>query len=207
MKILRHILLFVLAFSAFQASISAQEEFPGVDKINRSVRKKVVLMYESDQYWRMICAADKLDMNSASCKKMSEIDRKNTEQLKQIVKKYGFPNAELIGIDVAQHAITIVIHSPSIQFQKENLPSLNEAAKTNEYIRPDIAVLTDKILVAEKKPQIYGTQFKIENGKMYLREVIEPEKLEERRAEINLPPMEEYLKMLEKMYKMPVVRP
>ncbi len=67
-------------------------------------------------------------------------------------------------------------------------------------------LLTYKILAAEKKPQIYGTQFKAENGKMYLLETIEPEKQNLRGTEMNLPTMKEYLKMLEKLYRLPVVR-
>lgn len=190
-----------------QISVWAQEEAPKVDKINRRVRRKIVLMHENEQYWRMVCIADKSAGNAASCKTVDAIDRANTRELERIIKTYGFPNAELIGLDVVGNVFTMIIHSPSIRFQKDNLPYLRKAAETNPYIKPDVALLTDKILVAEKKPQIYGTQFKTENGKMYLRETVEPESLERRRAEMNLSPMEEYVKLLEKMYRITVVRP
>ena len=204
---MRCFLLFVCSCVALQAVVWAQTEPLKVDRINRRVRKQIVLMHESDQYWRMVCIAGKMNEKLPACKKVDAIDLENTRKLRQIIKKYGFPNAGLIGLDVVGDVFTIIIHSPSIDFQKENLPYLRLAAQTNQYIKPEIALLTDKILVAEKKPQIYGTQFRTEDGKMYLQKTIEPEKLNERRAEMNLPTMEEYMKMLEKMYQIPVVRP
>jgi len=204
---MRNFLFFVGTFLLFQVAVWAQEKPPKVDKINRRVRKQIVLMHESDQYWRMVCLAGKMDEKLPACKKVKAIDLENTRKLRQITKKHGFPNADLIGLDVVGNVFTMIIHSSSIEFQKENLPYLRQAAQTNQYIKPEIALLTDKILVAEKKPQIYGTQFRTEAGKMYLEETIEPEKLNERRAEMNLPTMEDYMKMLEKMYRMPIVRP
>ncbi len=204
---MRNFLFFVGTFLLLQVAVWAQEQPPKVDKINRRVRKQIVLMHESDQYWRMVCIAGKMNENSSACKKVEAIDLENTRKLRQITKKHGFPNADLIGLDVVSNVFTMIIHSPSIELQKENLPYLRQAAQTNQYILPDIALLTDKILVAEKKPQIYGTQFRTKAGKMYLQETIEPEKLNERRAEMNLPTMEEYVKMLEKMYQISVVRP
>jgi hypothetical protein len=204
---MRYFLLFVCSVLTFQAAVCAQETVPKVDKINRRVRRKIVLMHESDQYWRMVCIADKMDKNAAACRKADEVDRSNTRRLQKIIKKYGFPNADLVGLDVVGNVYTMIIHSLSIEFQKSNLQYLTEAAGTNASIKLEIAYLTDKILVAEKKPQVYGTQFRNENGKMYLRETIEPEKLDRRRAEMNLPPMEDYIKMLEKMYRTPVIRP
>lgn len=205
---MRYFLLFVGCLLTFQTALWAQAEAtPKVDRINRRIRRKIVLMHESDQYWRMLCIADKTGKNSASCRKVEAVDRENTRALRQIIKKYGFPNDALIGLDVVGDVFTIIIHSPSIEFQKENLPYLREAAQKNEFMKPEVALLTDKILVAENKPQIYGTQFRTENGKMYLRETIEPEKLDERRREMNLPTMEEYMKMLEKMYRIEAVRP
>ncbi len=190
-----------------QVSVRAQEEAPKVDKIDRRVRRKIVSMYESDQCWRMVCIADKMDKNAASCKKVDEVDNSNTRQLQRIIKKYGFPSADSVGQDVIGDVYTMIIHSLSIEFQKDNLPYLRKAAQTNQYLKQDVALLTDKILVAENKSQIYGTQFRTENGKMYLRETVEPEKLDFRRAEMNLSPMEDYMKMLEKIYRIPVIRP
>ena len=119
---MRYFLLFVCSVLTFQAAVCAQEKVLKVDKINRRVRRKIVLMHESDQYWRMLCIAEKLNKNAVSCRKVDVIDSENTRALRQIIKRYGFPNADLIGLDVAGDVFTMIIHSHSIEFQKENLP-------------------------------------------------------------------------------------
>lgn len=201
------LITFLLLFNLHCAAALAQQADvpPKVDRINRKARKKIVWMLERDQYWRMMCIGNGSDEKSPFCRKVEKIDRENTRELERIVARHGFPNADLIGSDIIGDVFTVIIHSRSLDFQKRNLSGLNEIAKTHPYKKPDIALLTDKILVAENKPQIYGTQFKFENGKMTLHPTTEPEKLDQRRAEMMLPPMAEYAKMLEEMYKMPVV--
>jgi ketosteroid isomerase-like protein len=62
-----------------------------------------------------------------------------------------------------------------------------------------------RVLVAEGKPQLYGSQTTIENGVIRIRPTSGEATLDERRARLGLPPMPEHLKLLEEMYHLPVV--
>jgi hypothetical protein len=57
----------------------------------------------------------------------------------------------------------------------------------------DVAFLTDRILVAEGRPQRYGTQFGAdEQGRRTLKPVEEPANLDKRRAAMGLEPENDY---------------
>ncbi len=64
-----------------------------------------------------------------------------------------------------------------------------------------MALVTDKLLVSEGKPQRFGTQFSLRDGKAVMDPVEDPEHLDERRAKYGLMPMAEYKRQLGKMYK------
>ncbi len=55
-------------------------------------------------------------------------------------------------------------------------------------------------------PQRYGTQFEIVDGRLVLDSVENEAGLEARRSSMGLPSMEEYIRLMEEVYKMPVVR-
>lgn len=62
------------------------------------------------------------------------------------------------------------------------------------------ALLLDRVLVAEGKRQVYGTQAKLK-GKEFVPDPIEDEaNVDKRRAEVGLPPLSEYLRVLKQVY-------
>ncbi|MEX1140414.1 MAG: DUF6624 domain-containing protein [Bacteroidota bacterium] len=64
---------------------------------------------------------------------VKEIDRNNTERMKHIVQKVGWPGNSLVGEDGAEVAWLLVQHADQdIQFQKSILPLIEEAAKKGE---------------------------------------------------------------------------
>jgi hypothetical protein len=64
----------------------------------------------------------------------------------------------------------------------------------------DIAYLTDRVLVARGRPQVYGTQCEEVDGRFQPRACIEPEALDQRRKEVGLQPIKEYLQVMEEVY-------
>jgi hypothetical protein len=123
--------------------------------------------------------------------KMSWQDAANRQRLKEIIKEHGWPGKSLVGADGANAAWLVVQHSDAdVAFQKECL-ALMEAAPQGEVSRQEVAYLTDRVLVNEKKKQRYGTQM----GMNFVPQPIEdPDNVDKRRAEIGLPPLAEYVK-------------
>jgi hypothetical protein len=81
------------------------------------------------------------------------------------------------------------------------VPLLEDFAREGTMPPSDVAMLVDRVLVQEGKHQRYGTQFSIEDGELVMDPVEDEEGLDERRRQMQLPPMEEYRRLLEEQYQ------
>jgi hypothetical protein len=135
---------------------------------------------------------------------MAKTDRKLTAELKQIVEKHEWPAFELVGYAASEAAALILIHSPDREFQGKLLPQLIRLAEQGQISGSKVALVTDKLLRSEGKPQRFGTQFTIRNGKAVMDPVEDRERLDQRRAKYSLMPMAEYRKTLRKVYRIKV---
>ncbi len=181
------------------ASRQQQQQCEGKAAPNEPLRQELLRMYEADQAARVRWNADKND--EAVGRAMIALDEKHTGRLRAIFKEHGFPGFCLVGRDGAQAAHVMLMHSPSLELQKEALPLVEAAVKKGELPAHAAASLTDDILSAEGKPQLYGTHFDFVDGKLVMHPVSDPEGLEARRARVGLPPLKEYMEGLEKMYR------
>jgi hypothetical protein len=86
------------------------------------------------------------------------------------------------------------------------MPVLERLAERGEVPRNDAALLIDRVLMHDSLPQRYGTQFQMVDGRLVLYEVQDEVLLEERRKSMGLPPLEEYMRLMEDLYNTPVVR-
>jgi hypothetical protein len=138
----------------------------------------------------------------AATKKMQEIDARNTAWLKEVVSKHGWPGKLLVGKDGSQKAWLLVQHADQDpEFQKRCLKLLAEAVKKGEASPENLAYLTDRVRVADKEKQVYGTQFHEVDGRMEPHPIEDEANVDKRRKEVSLPPLAEYRKMIEEMYK------
>lgn len=127
---------------------------------------------------------------------MKEIDEAHTARMIEIVDEVGWPGYSLVGEDGSDAAWVLVQHSGDLAFQKRCLALLTEAAGQGEADPRHVAYLTDRILVAEEKPQMYGTQFRPEGGRMVPFPIEDEEGVDERREQVGLSPLEEYSRMM-----------
>lgn len=131
---------------------------------------------------------------------VGKADQENTKRLSEVVEKHGWPGTTLVGKDGAHAAWLLVQHADAnVKFQRKCLDLMTKMPK-EEVSRTDVAYLTDRVLLAEGKKQIYGTQFTSMNGKWEPRPLEDEAKVDERRAEVGLPPLAEYVKQLESLY-------
>jgi hypothetical protein len=84
-----------------------------------------------------------------------------------------------------------------IAFQKKCLGLLTAAVKKHDTSAQDMAYLVDRVRVAEKKPQVYGTQLDVLDGALKPKPIEDEERVDERRKEVGLSPLSEYLKFAE----------
>jgi len=157
-----------------------------------SISDELNKMFETDQKARE-------NNNEETTKK---IDQENTQKLKEIITSIGWPTESKVGEDPAHYAWLLVQHADQdIEFQK-NCLRLMKAESPEEVQQEDIAYLEDRILVAENKPQLYGSQWKItEDGSHIPEEIFEPDKLDERRAKMGMKPFAKYVEDMKKAYE------
>jgi dienelactone hydrolase len=128
---------------------------------------------------------------------MQAIDRKTTARMKAIVAKHGWPGMKLVGEDGAHAAWLLVQHADQdVVFQKQCLALLEAALVAQDVDAQNYAYLYDRVAVAEKRPQRWGTQFM--NGTP---QPIEDEaNVDARRTAIGLSTMEQYKADMRRMY-------
>ena len=166
------------------------------------LRDELIKRVEQDQAIRdeMIKkGADHID--KATDARMAIIDSDNTARMKEIVKRYGWPGPELVGRDGTDAAFLLVQHSPDLAFQKKMLTLVRSAYGAGRLSAWNYALLLDRVLVREGKPQVYGMSVNHWNAKEPVLDPIEDEaNVDKRRAKIGLSSLSEYLETMKQLY-------
>ena len=135
--------------------------------------------------------------------RMAEIDARNIGRLQAIVEQHGWPGADLVGLDGAESAFLVLQHA-SHAVQKELFPIVEAGYGAGTVSGQSYALLLDRIRVGDGRPQVYGSQARpfdewLDGGPAL--EPIEDEaNVDARRAEVGLPPLEEYRALLKSIY-------
>lgn len=89
-----------------------------------------------------------------------QVDATNLRRLKQIADQDGLPTSGMVGIDGVQAAFVLIAHAGTdVAFQERMLKVFSHRLRDGEIKGGQFALLTDKVLRAQGKPQLYGTQF------------------------------------------------
>lgn len=122
---------------------------------------------------------------------MEAVHRANAAQLERILDLHGWPTAALAGEEGAEAAWLIAQHAIGLPaFQRRCLAELEAAAAAKQAPAWQPAMLLDRIRVFEGRPQRYGTSFDWdEDGLMSPLPIEAPERVDEWRAAVGLPPL------------------
>jgi hypothetical protein len=172
------------------------------DWTNDSLRMVLLDMEQEDQSVRRDLTPERLT-DSSFIRQMHVVDSANSARLRAIVARFGWPGRSLVGARGASAAWKIVQHSPEMQEEGERWML---AALPGEVSPTDLAMLIDRRLVKQGQPQRYGTQLSPDaDGTLTLDPIEDPAGLAARRDEVGLPPLADYLRMIERMYQVRVV--
>jgi glutathione S-transferase len=143
--------------------------------------------------------------DKAAFQAMDKVDKDNLAWMKETFAKKGFPHANAVGLAGVSAAFTLVQHATSdIPFMQSMLPQITARADAGELAKGDVAMLIDRLLRHEGKPQRYGTQYTTTNGRdfasMKMDPVEDPAHLDQRRASMDLMPSADYQCMLSVYY-------
>ncbi|WP_374075709.1 hypothetical protein [Bdellovibrio bacteriovorus] len=121
---------------------------------------------------------------------MEKVHLRHAKRLKELIEENkGFPTIAQVGEDACIAALRLLLHAISwpefMRSQEENLVDL---AKKKQIPRMYVASLVDRIRFYEGRKQVYGTNADWdENGILRITDVEEPDELNKRRKEMDLP--------------------
>lgn len=171
-------------------------------EVNLSLQSQLIEMKVQDQKIRS--AIGKVSWQNAPkelLEKLIQIDENNTAKLKAIIKKHSWLTRELVGVEGVNAAFLVIQHSPDIIFKAQMLPYLKKSYLNDEGVTgQQIALLTDRVLIAQGKKQLYGTQADIRHGQVVFSPIEDEANVDKRRADMKMPPLDFYLKLMEEMY-------
>ena len=185
------------------------EKIPPIEKGLQypEVARRLLSLVDADQEVRMRVREiwDREDLSheernalmAPAGQEMAAIDEAHTRELSTIIDEIGWPTKSKVGEDAAHAAWLLAQHADrDTEFQKRCL-ALMEAAPPGEVSLEDVAMLTDRVRVREGRPQLYATQFTLEqegSDTHVLYPVEDHEHVHERRARMGMMPLEEYFK-------------
>lgn len=116
------------------------------------------------------------------------------EEVLEIIETRGWPGTSLVG-GRANAAVWLVIQHAPIDVQERYLPLFRKSVAGGESLGRHLALLEDRILMRNGRPQVYGSQIRTnpETGEHYLYLVDDPRGVNERRASVGLGAIEEYI--------------
>lgn len=123
-----------------------------------------------------------------------EADSINELKVIKILKERGWLGPKVI-TDKGNLTLFLVIQHAALATQEKYLPMMREAVVLGNANGANLALLEDRIAMRNGKQQVYGSQIRRdpETNKYYVYPVIEPEKVNERRAEVGLGAIETYV--------------
>lgn len=127
------------------------------------------------------------------------IDKANMKRLAAIIARYGWPGMRFAGAEYANGAFMVLQHADRAS-QHTYLPLVRTAAARGDLPAPEVAMLEDRVLMGDGKPQLYGTQF-VSTKPLKMYKVSDEAHLDQRRRDVGLPPMDEYLKLMRQFYQ------
>jgi len=133
---------------------------------------------------------------------MRQTDSINVIMVTAILDKYGWQGSETFGRK-GSSALFLVIQHADLKIQEKYYPMMKEAVKNGKARPDDLALLTDRIEMRNNRPQIYGSQVTMKDGKHVFYEIIDEANVNKRRAEVGLQPLEEYAKLFGIQYSVP----
>ncbi|MBL8801012.1 MAG: hypothetical protein JNN27_03390 [Planctomycetes bacterium] len=183
-----------IALAAGVCGCVARGERPGL-------REQLLELRDRDQAAREAVMASLREGRAPDAAELAAVRQADEESLRfleQLLAAPGWPTAESVGAEAAHAAWLLAQHADARpDLQREVLARMEPLARSGRADPSDFAYLTDRVLVAERRPQRFGTQFSTDAAGVQRPFPLEaPAELERRRAEFGLPPMANYVRML-----------
>lgn len=129
---------------------------------------------------------------------MKKADSINLVKVSAILSKYGWLGLSDIGSQGNTTLFMVIQHS-DLKTQEKYLPMMREAVQIGNARAANLALLEDRVALRQGKKQIYGSQVSrnMKTNTSFLAPLADPENVDKRRAKVGLPPLAEYLSLMD----------
>lgn len=176
--------------------------------LNKPLVRQLDSIYKTDQGNRLAMdsvetkyGTDSREWNTL-LEKMRRDDSLNLIAVTALLDTYGWLGPDVVG-KRGSTTLWLVIQHSDVKTQEKYLPMVRQAVKDKKASPSDLALLEDRIEMFNGRPQIYGSQLRMESGKYVVWKIKDEPNVNKRRAEVGLEPLEEYLKNWNIDYKVP----
>lgn len=170
-------------------SDAIEAEMMRVAKLDAPLRSELLRREARDQEARTAALANRGEkIDREDWRRVEAVDDDNTRWLQEVIAAKGWPDSTLVGVDGAHAAWMLLQHADrDPEFQARMLPLMEAAAARGTMAAADVAMFTDRVLLAQGKPQRYGSQFQTgDDGVMRMRPVEDEAGLDARRLAVGL---------------------
>ena len=149
----------------------------------REIRKELAERAQKDQEARL---------EPSRRDEIPAIDAVNTSYLKALVQDVGWIDVERFGEEAAHHAFLLVQHSMDLPLMMAALPRIEADVESGSGLGAELAMLHDRVQLLLGEKQRYGTNWQETDNGRWLLPLEDPERVDEFRKELGLPPLEDY---------------
>ncbi len=176
-----------------------KNEAEGVERSELSDLLDEILLKDQGGRKEFRAALNEYGYESEEAKKIGRqvylSDSMNVITITNLLDNQGWPELNKIGRS-GSNAIFLTLQHSNLETQEKYLPVLTQAVADEKIAPGALALFEDRLRLGQGKKQVYGSQVNRdrETGQNYVQPLMEPEKVNERRAEVGLGPIEDYLK-------------
>ena len=131
---------------------------------------------------------------------MAQIDEANTKQLKELMSGMDWRTLASLGANLFDSAFLIVQHTSDFDYQEAVLAEIEPLAVEGLIDGQKFALMYDRVELRNNDSQLYGTQADCVDGQYDVIGLIDPENVDERRAQMGMEPLATYLDQLRELY-------
>jgi hypothetical protein len=197
-------IFFLVVFALGANEVAAQ------GKYRPDIAGRLDSLVAEESYWatqvrhcRETSIADTSRVNTVRRGKAAA-DRHIQSVLRHILESIGYPGQQQVGSAGAESFWLLIQHADAdALLQQQALDLMKIQVQTHNVPGSHYAFLADRILVNGGNLQLYGTQVRLKSDSSSFepRPLQDPQRLDQRRAMLGLPPMAEYIDLMNRRYR------
>ncbi len=178
-------------------------------KFDRALQDTLNQIYTKDQAGRQ--AIDSIQKRYGQGSKqldslwesISSNDSANLVRVIEILGRRSWPSPDEVG-EQASMAVFLVLQHADSGIHATYVPEMRAAVQQGAARPEDLALMEDRLLTEQGKPQLYGSQVKTDiTGKASFFPIADEPKVDKRRASVGLEPLESYARYFGIDYHLP----